>query len=126
VSPTGSPQSDGVLNNTVRTKIRHYRQVYEGKSDPIIFLPITVNTSGHVCDDFDRDCPSVFLHESREDSIYSILTGELPEESDQFRFVRPARLANLKDSVGLILVKTNFFNYSFSSHTSLSLCLSDT
>jgi hypothetical protein len=32
----------------------------------------------------------------------SILTGELPEESDKFRFLRAARLMNLKDSVGLI------------------------
>jgi len=30
------------------------------------------------------------------------LAGELPEESEQFRFLRVSRLANLKDSVGLI------------------------
>ncbi len=40
----------------------------------------------------------------REDSI---LVGELPEESDQFRFLRASRLANLKGSVGLILPKTS-------------------
>jgi hypothetical protein len=33
--------------------------------------------------------------------------GELPEESEQFRFLRASRLANLKDSVGLILVKSS-------------------
>jgi len=45
-----------------------------------------------------------FLHEHREASI---LTGELPEESDQFRFFRVSRLANLKGSVGLILPKVS-------------------
>ena len=30
--------------------------------------------------------------------------NELPEESDQFRFLRPVCLANLKGSVGLITV----------------------
>jgi hypothetical protein len=30
----------------------------------------------------------------------SILAGELPEESEQFRFLRAARLVNLKGSVG--------------------------
>ena len=33
----------------------------------------------------------------------SILPGELPEESDQFCFLRDTPLANLKVSVGLIL-----------------------
>ena len=33
--------------------------------------------------------------------------GELPEESDQFRFLRASRLSNLKGSVGLILVKVS-------------------
>ena len=37
----------------------------------------------------------------------SILTGELPEESQQFRFLRASRLANLKGSVDLILSKTS-------------------
>ena len=35
----------------------------------------------------------------------SIFPGELPEESDQFDFLRVPRLSNLKDSVGLILTK---------------------
>ena len=33
--------------------------------------------------------------------------GELPEESDQFRFFRVSRLTNLKGSVGLILGKAS-------------------
>ncbi len=44
----------------------------------------------------------LFLHTHREASI---LAGELPEESDHFCFLRASRLANLKGSVGLILVK---------------------
>jgi hypothetical protein len=54
-----------------------------------------------VYEDFSR---LLFLHAYRESSI---LTGELPEESEQFRFWRDSRLANLKDSVGLILSKSS-------------------
>jgi hypothetical protein len=45
----------------------------------------------------------IFLHAHREASI---LAGELPQESEQFIFLRTARLANIKGSVGLILAKT--------------------
>ena len=62
-------------------KIRHYRQIYEDRPDPIVFLPITVSTSGRVYEDFTR---LLFLHVYREASI---LAGELPEESQQFRFL---------------------------------------
>ena len=78
----GVPQSDGVLNNTVRIQIRDYRQIYTDSPDPIAFLPVFVNTSGRVYDDFTR---LFFLHTHREASI---LSGELPEESEQFRFLR--------------------------------------
>jgi hypothetical protein len=44
------------------------------------------------------------FHAHREGSI---LAGELPEESEQFRFLRASRLANLKDSLGLILGKVS-------------------
>ena len=67
--------------------------------DPIVFLPVAVSTSGPVYEDFAR---LLFLHAPREASI---LAGELPEESEQFRFLRGSRLSNLKGSVGLILVK---------------------
>jgi hypothetical protein len=46
----------------------------------------------------------LFLHAHREASI---LTGELPEESEQFRFFRASPLATLKGSVGLILTKAS-------------------
>ncbi len=82
-------------------KIRQYRQIYVDRSDPIVFLPIAVSTSGRVYEDFAR---LLFLHARREASI---LAGELPEESEQFRFLRASRLSNLKDSVGLILTKAS-------------------
>ncbi len=66
-----------------------------------MFLPITVNTLGHVYEDFAR---MLFLHTHREASI---LVGELPEESEQFRFLRDSHLAKLKGSVGLILAKAS-------------------
>ena len=59
----------------VPLKIRHYRQIYVDRPDPIVFLPISVNTSGRVYEDFTR---LFFLHTHGE---VSILTGELPEES---------------------------------------------
>ncbi len=64
---------------STRMKIRHYRQIY---ADPTVFLPITVSTSGRVYEDFVR---LLFLHAHREASI---LAGELPDESVQFRFLR--------------------------------------
>ncbi len=88
-SSTGAPQADGALNTTARKKIRHYRQIYTDRPDPIVFPPVSVGTSGRVYDDFAR---LFFLHAHREASS---LAGELPEESEQFLFWRPARLANL-------------------------------
>jgi hypothetical protein len=76
-----SPHPDGVLKNSVRKKILHYRQLYTVKPYPIIFLSVSVNTSGRVYDDFVR---SFFWHPHRETSV---LPGKLPEESDQFRFL---------------------------------------
>ncbi len=61
----------------------------------------SVSTSGRVYEDFAR---LLFLHTHREASI---LAGELSEESEQFRLLRASRLANLKDSVGLILAKVS-------------------
>ena len=69
-----------VLNNMVRIKIRHYRQLYTDQPDPILFLPIIVNISGHVYNDFVQ---LLFLHAHREASI---LTGELPRNLLSFAF----------------------------------------
>ncbi len=60
-----------------------------------------MNTSGRLYDDF---CRLLFLDVHRESSD---LSGELPEESDQFHFLRTACFVNLKVSVGLILVKVS-------------------
>jgi hypothetical protein len=45
-----------------------------------------------------------FLHGHREASA---LSNELPEESDQFQFLRGTCLDNSKGSVGLILTKSS-------------------
>ena len=57
-------------------KIRHYRQIFADRPDPIVFLPLAVSTSGHVYEDFTQ---LLFLQVHREASIF---TGELPEESE--------------------------------------------
>jgi hypothetical protein len=62
----------------VRDKIRHYRQIYLNRLDPIVFMSVVVDTSVRVYDDFNR---LIFLYAHREASA---LTYELPEESDQF------------------------------------------
>ena len=64
-------------------------------------MPVAVDTGGRIYDDFSR---LLFLHAHREASA---LANELPEESDQFRFLRGACLANIKGSVGLILAKAS-------------------
>jgi hypothetical protein len=59
-----------------------------------------------VYDDFSR---LSFLHAHREASA---LANEIPEESGQFRFLRTARYANNKGSVGLILAKSSAMRIS--------------
>ena len=61
---------------------------------------------GRIYDDF---ILLLFLHAHREASS---LTNELPEESDQFRFLRTACLTNIKGSVGLILSKVSAMRIS--------------
>ncbi len=93
----GAPDPDDALKETIRIKIRHYRNVYLNWPDPIAFLPLTVDLH----DDFIR---LLFLHAHREASD---LANELPEESHQFRFLRSVCFANLKGTVGLIMAKTS-------------------
>jgi hypothetical protein len=69
-------------------------------------MSVSVDTSFRVYDDFNR---LLFLHDHQETSV---LTNELPEESDQFRFLRGTCLTNLKGSVGLILVKSSVMRIS--------------
>jgi hypothetical protein len=89
------------LKNAARKKLFRYRQLYADLPDPIFFMPVAVNTSGRLCEDFLWRL--LFLHAHREASA---LAGEF-KESDQFRFLRVVCLANLKGSVDLILAKAS-------------------
>ncbi len=102
----GAAEFDGVVREVVRKKILHYHQLYIYRPDPIPFLPVTVDTTGRLYDDFSR---LFFPHAHREASV---LTNEILEESDQFRFLRVVSYANVKGSVGLILTKTSTMRIS--------------
>ena len=85
----------------MRAKIRHYRQLYINRPEPIDFMSVAVDTAGRIYEDFSR---LLFLHAHREASA---LANEIPEESEQFRFLRAACFDNIKGSVGLILAKSS-------------------
>jgi hypothetical protein len=51
----GAPDPDGDLQGAVRIKIRHYRNVYLNRPDPITFFQLEVDTSGRIFDDSLRD-----------------------------------------------------------------------
>jgi hypothetical protein len=72
----GVPEPDGVLKTVTRAKIRHYRQLYINRPEPIAFMPVAVDTAVRIYEDFSR---LLFLHAHREASA---LANELPEESD--------------------------------------------
>jgi hypothetical protein len=82
----GAPEPDGSIKAVARKKILHYRQVYVDHPDPIAFMPVAVDTSGRIYDDFLR---LLFLHAHRESSA---LANDIPEESDHFPFLRSADL----------------------------------
>ena len=44
----GAPEPDGALREAARTKIRHYRQLYINRPDPIAFMPVAVDTSPYL------------------------------------------------------------------------------
>ena len=48
----GSPDPDGSLKEVVRSKICHYRNVYLNRPDPISFLPLVVDTTVRLYDNF--------------------------------------------------------------------------
>ena len=95
------PDPDGSLKEVARIKIRHYRNIYLNHPDPMVFIPLGVDTTGRLYEEFIR---LLFFHTHRD---VSALTNELPEESDQFLFLRPSCFANLKGDVGLIMTKTS-------------------
>ena len=96
----GAPDPDGTLKEVVRIKIRHYRNIYLNHPDPITFIPLPVDTTGRLHDEFIR---LLFLHVREE----STLTNVLSEKSDQFRFLRVSCFANFKGPVGLIMAKAS-------------------
>ena len=97
----GAPEPDGTLKVVTRKKIIHYRQLYLDRPEPIAFMPVSVDTSDRIYDDF---LHLLFLHVHREALT---LANDIPEESGHFRFLRAACLANMKGSVGLILAKVS-------------------
>jgi hypothetical protein len=94
------------LRTVARTKIHHYRQLYINRPEPIAFMPVPVDTTGRIYEDFSR---LLFLHAHRETSV---LANELPEESERFRFLRASFFSNIKGSVGLILTKASAMRIS--------------
>ena len=97
----GAPEPDGVIKVVSRKKIIHYRQLYIDRPDPIAFMPVAVDTSGRIFDDFLR---LLFLHPDREASV---LPNDIPGGIGHFRFLHSACLPNIKGSVGLILAKAS-------------------
>ena len=96
----GDHDPDGSVKDVVRIEIRHYRNLYLNHPDPIAFIPLAVDTTGRLYDEFIR---LLFLHAHREASS---LANNFPEESDQFRFRRASCFADLKGAVGLIFLSS--------------------
>ncbi len=105
-SPDGAPDPDVALKEVFRIKIRYYRNLYLNRPDPIVFIPLAVDTTGRMYDEFIR---LLFLHAHREPSA---LDNELPEESDKFPFLRVSCFTNVKSEVGLIMVKASAMRIS--------------
>ena len=85
----------------LNTQLYHYRRIYAEFPKPVVFIPEATSTSGRIIEEF---WCLLYLHVNREDGT---LVGALSEESDQFRFLRAACLANLKGSIGLMLDKAS-------------------
>ena len=100
----------------VRIKIRHYRNLYLNHPDPIAFIPLAVDTTGRMYDEFIRQ----FLHAHREASA---LANELPEVSDQFRFLHSSCFVNLKGPVGLLMAKASAMRISIPLDLSSRSCI---
>ena len=76
-----------------------------------------MDTTGHMYDEFIR---LLFLHAHREASG---LTNELPEESDQFRFLLVSCFVNLKGVVGLIMTEASSMRISIPLDLSSRSCV---
>jgi hypothetical protein len=115
----GAPDPDVSFKDVTRIKIRHYRNLYlpVNHPAPITFILLTVDTNGRMYDEFIR---LLFLHTHREASV---LANELPEESDQFRFLHTSCFVNLKGVVGLIMVKPSAIRISIPLDLSSRSCI---
>ena len=103
----GAPDPDGALKDVSRMKIRYYRNLYLNHPDLNVFIPLVVDTTGRLYEEFIR---LLFLHTHREASV---LANELPEESDQFRFLRTSCFANLMGTVGLIMTNHRLCGFQY-------------
>ena len=72
----GSPDPDGTLKEVVRSKIRHYRNVvnvYLNHPDPITFIPLGVDTTGHLYDEWSHIWKKFFYDELYMKSVESYM-----------------------------------------------------
>jgi hypothetical protein len=84
VSSTGAPHPDGTLNKATRMKIRHDRQIHVDSPDPIVFLTISVSTSGHVYED--ESC------EEAHEEIVEARVGWVGNDTDPCLTTRASRI----------------------------------
>ncbi len=71
-----------------RKKIIHYHQLYIDHPEPIVFIPVAVDTSGRIYDDFLR---LLFLHAHREASA---LSNDIPNPVTFVSFTLPGPHVN--------------------------------
>ena len=76
----GAPDLDVVFKEVTRINIRYYQNLYSNRLDPIAFIPLAVDTTGRMYDEFIR---LLFLHDHRETSE---LTSELQRSRTTFVF----------------------------------------
>jgi hypothetical protein len=76
----GAPDPDVAFKEVVRIKIRNYRNLYLNHPDPIAFVPLAVDPTGRMYDEFIR---LLFLHAHREEST---LTNEFQRSRTSFAF----------------------------------------
>ena len=76
----GAPDPDAAFKEVVRIKIRNYLNLYLNHPDPIAFVPLAVDPTGRMYDEFIR---LLFLHTHRESST---LTNEFQRSRTSFAF----------------------------------------
>ena len=61
----GAPDPDAAFKEVARIKIRHYRNLYLNHPDPIAFIPLAVDATGRMYDEFIR----LLFYAHREASV---------------------------------------------------------